>query len=73
MNKDSFEWHALNDYKICRSCQKKLLIHAYRSKRSGKKEVVYAHCTNKGCSLYGVETPPHDHGGKNVQIKESIL
>ena len=61
MEKSSLEWQMLNYYKCCRACQKKLEVHAYRKKMKGQSEVVYAHCYNENCELYGIEIPPHTH------------
>ncbi|MDP2693132.1 MAG: hypothetical protein Q8O88_05860 [bacterium] len=63
MEEETLEWQILNYRKICKVCFKKLTVHAYKKKRKGKPEIVYAHCCNEECELYGFEVPPHAHGG----------
>ena len=60
MNKNSYEWHEINDYKSCPACHKKMIMHAYRKPNKGKPEVVRFHCENKTCQLYMVETPKNE-------------
>ena len=61
MEKSSLEWQMLNYYRTCGHCHKKLTVHAYKKSMHGQKEIIFGHCENKSCELYGIEIPPHTH------------